>query len=336
MDYKEGKAPLFHRAVIESGASTSRAVRPYDAEIHARQFADYLQATGCPSDCPKDEILPYLRSLSSETVQKAQTKVFDSYNPSLQWAFQPVIDGGIIPRPPLQSWQSGKFHKVPIMTGFQRNEGSLYVDKQMDSPEQFTSFFATLLPLLSPEDIETIDKLYPDPSKFPDSPYLETRDKVGSQYKRIEAAYAHYAYVAPVRQTAELASAAMSPPVYVYQWALESSVIEGARHGDNMRYEAVDPSVAKISASQLEIARTTNTYITSFITTGDPNKIKPKDLPLPEWEPYTQQDPKAMVFGAENKELIGGPIGPSAQLLADTWGRKESEFWWSKVELSQQ
>jgi carboxylesterase type B len=336
MDYKEGKAPLFHRAVIESGASTSRAVRPYDAEIHARQFADYLKATGCPSNCPKDEILPYLRSLPSETVQKAQTQVFDSYNPSLQWAFQPVIDGDIIPRPPLQSWISGKFHKVPIMTGFQRNEGSLYVDKQMDSPENFTNFFATLLPLLSSEDIETIDRLYPDPSKHPDSPYLETRDKVGSQYRRIEAAYAHYAYVAPVRQTAELASAAMSSPVYLYQWALESSIIEGARHGDNMRYEVVDPAVAKISASQLEIARTTNAYITSFIATGDPNKVRLKGLPLPEWEPYTRECPKAMVFGAENKELIGGPIGPSAQLLADTWGRKESEFWWSKVELSQQ
>lgn len=262
--------------------------------------------------------------------------MFDSYNPSLQWAFQPVIDGDLIPRPPLQSWLSGRFHKVPIMTGFQRNEGSLYVDKQMDSPEKLTSFFATLLPLLSPEDIDTIDKLYPDPSKYPNSPYLETRDKVGSQYKRIEAAYAHYAYVAPVRQTAEFASAATPSPVYLYQWALESSVIEGARHGDNMRYEVVDPAVAKISASHLEIARTTNAYITSFIATGDPNKIKPKDLPLPEWEPYTREEPKAMVFGAENKELIGGPSGPSAQLLADTWGRKESEFWWSKVELSQQ
>ena len=103
-----------------------------------------------------------------------------------------------------------------------------------------------------------------------------------------------------------------------------------------MRYEVVDPAVAKISASQLDIARNTNAYITSFIATGDPNKIKPKDLPLPEWEPYTRDEPKAMVFGAENKELIGGPTGPSAQLLADTWGRKESEFWWSKVELSQQ
>lgn len=336
MNYEENKAPLFQRVVIESGASTSRAVRPYSAPLHEKQFRDYLEATGCPQDCPEDKIIPYLQSLPSDTVTAAQTAVFDKYNPSLQWAFQPIIDGDVIPRPPLESWLSGKFHKVPIMTGFNRNEGSLYVDKQMSQSQQFTDFFANLLPLLSLEDIKTIDELYPDPARYANSPYHEARNGVGSQYKRIEAAYAHYAYVAPVRQTAELASAAMSPPVHLYQWALESSILEGARHGDNMKYEVVDPAVVKISASQSELARTTNAYITSFIATGDPNKVKSKDLPRPEWEPYSQKEPKAMVFGAENKELVGGEVGASAQLLADTWGRKESEFWWSKVELSQQ
>ena len=336
MHYEEGKAPLFHKVIIESGASTSRAVRPFSADVHEQQFKDFLAATGCPADCLEDEVFPYLRSISYETVTKAQTAVFDKYNPSLQWAFQPIIDGDVIPRPPLESWQSGKFHKVPIMTGFCRNEGSMYVDKQMSKSEQFTDFFANLLPLLSPSDINTIDELYPDPSKYADSPYFESRDKVGAQYKRIEAAYAQYAYVAPVRQTAEFASVAMSNPVYLYQWALDSSILNLANHGDNMRYEVVDPAVVKISPTQKELARTFNAYLTSFIATGDPNKIAPKDLGCPQWESYAKSEPKAMVFGVENKELVGGPTGHSAQLLPDTWARKKSEFWWSKVDLSQQ
>lgn len=336
MHREEGKAPLYHRVIIESGASTSRAVRPYSAPIHEQQFQDFLDATGCPKDCPKEEIFSHLRSVPYDVVTAAQTAVFDKYNPSLQWAFQPIIDGDVIPRPPLESWHSGKFHKVPIMTGFCRNEGSLYVDKQMSTSEQFTDFFANLLPLLSTEDISTIDKLYPDPSKYRTSPYLEERKNVGPQYKRIEAAYAQYAYVAPVRQTAEFASAASPSPVYLYQWALESSILNGANHGDNMRYEAVDPAVVKISATQRDLARTMNAYVTSFIATGDPNEIAPKDLSCPKWESYNQADPKAMVFGVENKELVGGAAGPAAQLLPDTWARKESEFWWSKVELSQQ
>jgi carboxylesterase type B len=336
MHYTECKPPLFHKVIIESGASTSRAVRPYSAPIHEQQFKDFLAATGCPEDCPEGEIFPYLRGMSYDVVTKAQTAVFDKYNPSLQWAFQPIIDGDIIPRPPLESWQAGKFHKVPIMTGFCRNEGSMYVDKQMSKPEQFTDFFANLLPLLSLTDIDAIDKLYPDPSRYTDSPYVESRDGVGSQYKRIEAAYAQYAYVAPVRQTAELASAAMQPKVYLYQWALDSSILNLANHGDNMRYEVVDPAVLKLSPTQKELARTFNAYITSFIATGDPNSAVPKDLSCPLWESYAKGDPKAMVFGVENKELVGGSTGPAAQLLPDTWARKESEFWWSKVDLSQQ
>jgi carboxylesterase type B len=128
----------------------------------------------------------------------------------------------------------------------------------------------------------------------------------------------------------------MSSPVYLYQWALDSTVLNLANHGDNMRYEVVDPAVVKISPTQRELARTFNAYLTSFIATGDPNKIAPKDLNCPQWESYAREEPKAMVFGLENKELVGGPTGPSAQLLPDTWARKESEFWWSKVDLSQQ
>lgn len=179
MNYKENVAPLFHRVIIESGAPTSRAVRPYDAAIHEQQFKDFLKETGCPENYVNDQVFPYLRSLSSEVISAAQTAVFDKYNPSLRWA---VIDGDIIPRPPLETWLSGKWCKVPIMTGFTRNEGSLYVDKQLAEPAQFTSFFGNLLPLLSPADVAAIDALYPD---GPSSTYAEAREGVGAQYRRI-------------------------------------------------------------------------------------------------------------------------------------------------------
>lgn len=336
MNYQENKAPLFHRVIIESGAPTSRAVRPYNAPIHEQQFKDFLKEAGCPENTPENEIFPYLRSLPIEKITSAQTTTFDKYNPSLRWAFQPVIDEEIIPRPTLETWKSGKWHKVPIMTGFVRNEGSLYVNKQMAKSSEFPEFFAKLLPLLSSEDVDTIDKLYSDPLTNSDSPYKETRDGVGAQYKRIEEAYGHYAYVAPVRQTAELASAAMSAPVYLYHWALDTSVIDGARHGDNMRYEACDPRVLKISETQKEISRTLNTYVTSFIATGDPNAVKGELSQRPAWEKYTHSSPQTMVFGAKNKELVGGEPGPACECVNDQWGREQCEFWWSKVEVSQQ
>ncbi|KAK7422164.1 hypothetical protein QQZ08_009632 [Neonectria magnoliae] len=336
MHFEESRRPLFNKVVIESGAPTSRAVRPYDAPIHEQQFRDFLQETGCPDNVSHEEIFSYLRAQPTDKITAAQTTVFDKYNPSLRWAFQPVIDGQIIARPPLETWRQGKWHKVPIMTGFTRNEGSLYVNKQLSESSGFLKFFSELLPLLSTEDIETIDKLYPDPATHADSPYKETRDGVGAQYKRIERAYGHYAYVAPVRQTAEFAVASTSLPVYVYHWAQRSSVLDGARHGDNMRYEVCDPKVTSISPTQKTLCRTLNAYITSFITKGDPNAVQGEMADRPKWEVYTKEGPKAMVFGEKNEELVGGVAGVPSELVADDWGRKESEFWWSKVDISQQ
>ncbi|KAG8672034.1 hypothetical protein FPOAC1_005294 [Fusarium poae] len=292
MHYKEGVVPLFHKAIIESGAPTSRAVRPHDAPIHEAQFKDFLREVGVPEALPENEIFPYLRNQPEKVITDAQTATFDKYNPSLRWAFQPVIDGEIIARPPLETWKQGKWHKVPIMTGFTTNEGSLYVDKTMSESSQFRHFWAELLPLLSSEDLDTIEELYRDPAKFEDSEYKETRKDMGSQYKRIEAAYAHYAYVAPARQTAELASP--SVPVYLYHWAAVSTVNNGAQHADNMRYEVCDAKVVAVSPTQNDLARTLNHYVTSFITKGDPNAVAGEYPARPKWESYDTKDPKCL------------------------------------------
>jgi len=218
----------------------------------------------------------------------------------------------------------GAWHKVPIMTGFTHNEGSLYVNHAMAESDEFTHFFRELLPLLSDEDITTIDQLYPDPQRHANSPYQEDRPGVGAQYKRIEAAYAQYAYVAPVRQTAHFASEAV--PVYLYHWALITSVDNGAQHGDNMRYEVCDPRVLALDAAHRELAERTNAYVTSFIVHGDPNTTQGRHASRPKWERLHRDKPCAMALGKRK----------TAEFEEDTWARKECEFWWSKVDISQQ
>jgi acetylcholinesterase len=56
----------------------------------------------------------------------------------------------------------------------------------------------------------------------------------------------------------------------------------------------------------------------------------------PTWEPYLHDEPKTMLFGAGNGELIGGADGVAAQMSRDLWAEKQCHFWWDKVELSQQ
>ncbi|KAI4960804.1 hypothetical protein J4E86_002429 [Alternaria arbusti] len=337
LNYEEGVKPKFHRVIIESGAPTSRAVRNPDAEIHEMQFKDFLEEVECPSTLPESEVFSYLRKLPTSTIAKAQTKVFQKYNPSLRWAFQPVIDNEIIRRRPIDAWRTGKWYKMPIMTGFQGNEGSLYVNKKMSTSSEFLDFWKTLLPQMSDDDIRTIHKLYPDPTEVPDSIYKETRLEhgVGAMYKRIEAAYAHYAYVAPVRQTAFFAS--HDAPVYLYHWAMRRDIVDGARHADNMFYEMRDPKFIAKSKSQDELSGILHAYITSFICTGTPNGLEGTYANRTEWKSYDRADPKVMIFGRDNEEFIGGEIiGEPAIMVDDTYAKEESDFWWSKVELSQQ
>ncbi|KAL4867831.1 hypothetical protein BDV12DRAFT_209556 [Aspergillus spectabilis] len=293
LNYGEGKALLFHRVILESGSPTSRAVRPYDAEVHEQQFRDLLQEVGCPPNLPESEIFPYLRSLPSSVITNAQTVVFDKYNPSLRWAFQPVIDGDTIPRKPLDAWTSGQWHKVPIMTGFNSNEGTMYVNKEMADPAHTDQT----------------------------SPYVESRTgyALGPQYKRIEAAYGHYVYVAPVRQTAHFAA----------------TVVGRANHGDNMYYETHNTDITGISESQKELPGTLHAYITSFITHGDPNAVPGRYAQRPEWKPYNPDSPRILIFGEGNEELIGGGVAPPAKFVADEWAKEETAFWWEKVPISQ-
>lgn len=42
-----------------------------------------------------------------------------------------------------------------------------------------------------------------------------------------------------------------------------------------------------------------------------------------------------MIFGEGNEELIGGAVAPPTKFVEDDRARPETEFWWSKVPMSQ-
>ncbi|KNG91426.1 extracellular lipase [Aspergillus nomiae NRRL 13137] len=335
MNYDLGHT-LFHRVIIESGAATSRAVHSYDARLHEDQFRHFVEEAGC-KDAPRQEVMDCLRSQPESAITNASFSVFDRYNPSVRWAFQPAIDGDLIKQRPIDAWKSGKWNKMPILTGFNTNEGTYYVPPAMSQSEEFTAFFRTLLPAYSASDIDTIDNLYPDPAKDASSPYVDTRVlPVGPQYKRVEAAYGHYAYACPVRQTAKFASAGQEPPVFLYRWALNKTVQGGANHGDQMAYETFNPEVRAISADQEKIAGTLHAYFTSFIVSGHPNTIAGAYGDRPVWETYdASSSGRIMVLGEGNDERAGGSgVGIAAQMVDDEWSRKECNFWWTKSGIS--
>lgn len=276
------RPPPFHKVIIESGATTARAVYTPTNPMHEQQFQEFLTELGF-QDVPEPYIMDELRTLDVKKIKEASDTIFDIYNPSIRWPFQPVIDGegGMIPIPPIDAWRSGKWHKVPILTGFNTNEGAMFVPKTISTASQFTAFLHRLLPSLSKDDLEILNDVYPDPLSHPDSKYVETRKGVGlgAQFKRLEQAYGHFAYVAPVRQTARFAAADGDAPVYLYHFAVNSSVIGGADHGNHAPFVTYNRDIRERSDSIEEISGLMHAYWTSFITTYGISLFTPFLLP---------------------------------------------------------
>ncbi|KAI9330126.1 triacylglycerol lipase [Zopfochytrium polystomum] len=346
LNYDPDTPPLFHRVVMESGNPTSRAVRLPNAAIHEQQFRDFLDAVNCPRDLPSDQIFPFLRTLPATTIAAAQTAVFDKYNPSLRWAFQPCIDGAIVRGRPIDAWRQGRWHKVPMMVGFNTNEGSIFVDRSTSTSAQFLSFFRTLFPGFTDADLSALDALYPDPAVHADSEYVEHRQHlgVGAQYKRIEAAYGQFGYSAPMRQTADFAARA-GVPVYLYHWALDSGPVLGAQHAMNILYETMDPLVMGKKKRLDELARNLHAYIVSFVCCGgDPNAlvvVGGADEQRPMWPAFRCEADgrKLLIFGKgmkEHEDDRADEKGGPCQVIDDVWAAKESQFWWDKSEISQE
>lgn len=315
------KRQLFHRAIIESGAATSRATHTYDSDLHEAQFQRFVELVGC-SGSP--DILSGLRKAPASAIINAQNRVFAEYNGSVRWAWQPVIDNDILSRRPLEAWHSGEYHQIPIMTGFNHNEGTRYIPRLLNTNTEFVDFFSTLLPQLSLDHLTRLQELYPDPDRFPE--YADKRDLaslgLGKHYARAEAAYGHYAYVSPVRYTARLNCE--QSKTWLYHWSLNKSVVSGANHGDNMWYEVMAPSARNVSPTHDAIARKYHGFMTRFIVHGDPGK---------EWKTFNESR-ETMIFGQGNDEEMGGSEqGVVGKMVDDGWGNEQCKFWEEVKEL---
>lgn len=327
---------LFHQVMMDSGAPTARGVYPYDAELHEKHFKEFVTKAGC-GDASTDKIIGCLREQDAEKLTRISGKMFKRYDRSKAWPFQPVIDGDLIAKAPIKAWNAKEFNKVPIFTGFSNDEGSVFAPSKMATGNEFNDYFKNLIPQLTEDDIDSIDKLYPDPLKNVKSAYKEFRDiKVGSQYRRMTAAYGDYAYVCPVQQTAHK-SAEANNPIYMYRFGLVASVKTGAKHGVMLKYQEYKANRCGGTSSQNKLAGYTHAYYTSFITTGNPNTIKGRYADRPEWVPWVPGKPaKIMVLGEGNDECVkGGHKGTVAKLGDPGWVKAECQYWWEKTILSE-
>ena len=146
---------LFHRAIAQS-APADWAIDPEAAAGHARRTIDALGAA-------PDEVAdragfgstpPTLRHAA-----KAMSAAVDRERPAM-FPMGPVVDGDFLPEAPITAMAAGRAHRVPLIIGTNRDEGTLfarYLDVLPTTPERIEAFFAHT----DPDAFERIRAAYP-------------------------------------------------------------------------------------------------------------------------------------------------------------------------------
>ncbi|KAH0282182.1 triacylglycerol lipase-like protein [Aureobasidium namibiae CBS 147.97] len=135
-----------------------------NATFSQHQFDTLATTVGCGSASDK---LACLRSVDINAIQQGDINgAYPNQTLDSQYIWTPVVDGNFIQDLPLRMIQNGQFVKVPLIVGDVTDEGTLFANNALDAQE-VSKFMSANFPLLSSDNLTTINKLYPPTTLFP-------------------------------------------------------------------------------------------------------------------------------------------------------------------------
>ncbi len=266
-----GAKGLFQRAIIQSGPCTSGTLKLADAQALGQAFADKL---GCPAGPAQ---MNCLRSKPAGDLLRAQP-MMDFADLSSLLAFNPYIDGVIVPAPPKELIRSGAFHRMPVMMGSNKDEARLFVAMANDIAQGAPlteAAFAALVKSLAGSDFA---------ASIMTSFYSSKRQ--GSPNLAASALITDVMYACDAQRTARMLSG--KTPTYAYEFQHQDVpplypdpfMAWGAYHGAELpvlfmsRIQTSPPSPDPrdaFNSAQRRLAAQMAGYWGRFAATGDPN-----------------------------------------------------------------
>ena len=179
-------AGLFHRAFLQSPAPGA-AYRPELASQWAQQFLGLL-GTG-PGGA-----VEALATLPASSLVKAGDELSSKITPEAQpgaLSLAPVVDGSFLPLHPLDAFEQGRAHRVPLVIGTMENEGALF-DRLHDILPTSTERIRKMFELTDPEAQDRVTAAYRG------FPHRKQAVELGGDavfwYPSVQAAQAHSGY----------------------------------------------------------------------------------------------------------------------------------------------
>ncbi|PIL25854.1 hypothetical protein GSI_11607 [Ganoderma sinense ZZ0214-1] len=294
-------------AIMESGAAET--VPLFNASRRDLIWDTFAtNVTGC-EDVAQGSTFSCLRNATTSALVSSWEAVATTFSDLV--LFGPVLDGptGLLPDLPSKLLATGRFSKIPFITGTVLDEGTAFVPQPLPSPFDPTVF---LLASASPsphqsstqleEDIETLLGLYPD-DPTAGSPFGTGNETfgLGSEYKRMAALVGDVMTQAPKRawiQAAAKAGVAAYGYMFADKTAAEAKPSLGVYHGTEIPWVYGLPSVEEASAESGVVSRAMVDYWLSFVVSGTPNDGK--GLARTIWPQYKSDNQVLIQFDTTN------------------------------------
>ncbi len=266
---------LFHRAIIESGATIKLVERDQAARV-ARELVAKLGL--------QTSQLRELQSLPVDRIMSAYFDVVRSMNvDQMTMGFSPTVDGTAVPRHPFHPTAADVSADVPLIIGSTRTELTSSADEADFSltAEAMHARISELLGDAGPQIIDVYRKA--NPQATPSDLYF----LIASDHR----------YGAPVMKIAERRAALGKGPVYLYYFRWETP-LDGGRlkspHTIEIPFVFDNVKTSRMTASAPDapaLADKVSDAWIAFARTGDPNTPK-----LPHWPAFESQRRPTMVF----------------------------------------
>jgi para-nitrobenzyl esterase len=272
---------LFHRAIIESGATIKLVEREQAANV-ARELVAALGLTK-----------PTVREVQQVPLDRMMSAYFSVVRKmnvdQMTQGFSPVVDGKIIPAHPFHPTASAVSADVPVMLGSTRTELTSSADREAFSlsEDAMRGRIRDLLGNNAGSAIEVYRKT--NPGATPSDIYF----LIASDYR----------YSGPVMKIAERRAALGKGPVYLYYFRWETPV-EGGRlkspHTIEIPFAFDNVKIAQRltggGPEAMALADKVSDAWIAFARTGNPSTPK-----LPRWTPFNSTDRPTMVFDNESR-----------------------------------
>jgi len=267
-------AGLFHRAIVQSGASPLPLPTLAVGETQGVLFAN---AVGCP-----DQSAQCLRSRPVEQILAHQRDVTTVV--TLTPVVTPVVDGFVLLRSLQVAVATGQFNRVPVINGMNHDDARFLVALRELAGQGLsaTQYPAAVLAAFGPQAGPLVLAQYPLTN------YLNADEAIA-------AIVTDFAFACPARLVDQALSRYV--PVFAYEFNDEDapeiflppvSYPYGAAHASELQYFFPAASLTHLPApppelrpDERKLSRAMMHYWTQFAKTGDPNEPK-----TPSWAAY--------------------------------------------------